>query len=223
MLFWEALQTHMENVQDHTSTGVEVARTAKRLPFDNRCAAKTKSGHRCRGRVRKGSEFCPFHDPSVSPAERRANAAKGARSRRRLSRLPDGYLRKLKSGAAVSEAMDRLYREVRSGVITPEMGKVLLSILTRIAQTHFNDGGQNGKCTPSQKKMADIEPKLTQLLTYQERAAWRKAVANAPQEVLDGRPLLAKRGESIGKPQNRPEPRPRVDRESASLVLTHAS
>jgi len=222
MLFWEALQRQMEKGSRQTSGGVETARIVQRLPFDTRCAAKTKTGHRCRGRVRKGSDFCPFHDPAISAEQRRTNAAKAARSRKRLSRLPDGYLRKLNSAAAVAEAMDRLYREVRLGLITPEMGKVLLDILTRIAQSYIGDGNGTGKPSPSRKKIAHLRPKLADLLTRRERTAWREAVARAPRTCYEVQPPTAADG-SPDDVRNRPDHHPRDGGNSAPLALMRIS
>jgi hypothetical protein len=101
-------------------------------------------------------------------------AAKGVQ-KRRLSHLPDGYLRKLTNRTAVGHAMDRLYREVRLDVVTPEMGKVLLDVLTRILDSGLV---AEGRC-PQRTKAARIRPKLNDLLTRKERTAWRRAVENS--------------------------------------------
>jgi hypothetical protein len=101
-------------------------------------------------------------------------AAKGAR-KRRLAHLPDGYLRKLSNRRAVAEAMDRLYREVRLGRVTLEMGEVLFRILTRLLDSGLVDVG----LFPQRTKAGRIRPRLAELLTRDERSAWRKATANA--------------------------------------------
>lgn len=183
MLFWEAVsgrrRRHAENLYEHT-----YPHAATRLPYDKRCAAKTKSGRRCRGRIREGTEFCAFHDPEVSPQQRRYNAKKGGRTRRRLSHIPDGYLRKLTDRASVGHAMDRLYREVRLGVVTPEMGRVLFDILCRLLDAMQGDGGLFGEKRTRAGRADRIRPKLSEVLTEPEQQAWRQAVANAPAEFF---------------------------------------
>jgi hypothetical protein len=181
MLLWEALQPAADR-QPHTGTKCNgVALRSQRLPFDKRCIAQTKAGGRCRGRIQSGGQYCLFHDPAMTAERRRKMAAKAAQSRRRLSHLPDGYLRKLTSATAVGHAMDRLYREVRLGIITPEMGRVLFRILTRLLDEGLVKTGSH----PERTKAARIRPKLRKLLTRAERAAWDKAVADAPAAVRE--------------------------------------
>jgi hypothetical protein len=174
MLLWEALSVSTEQAPAKPTTGQSFQACAVRLPYDKRCAALTKSGTRCRGRIRNGSDFCVFHDPELAARRRRRPSATGQR-RRRLTHLPDGYLRKLTGTAAVGEAMDRLYREVRLGAITTEMGEVLFNILTRMLDSGLV---ATGPC-PERTRAARLRPKLSELLTRGERAAWRKAVNNA--------------------------------------------
>jgi hypothetical protein len=143
----------------------------------------TRSGTRCRCRIRKGSDFCQFHDPGVSAERRRLTAAKGGRNSRKLSHIPGGYLRKLTNRTAAGQAMDRLYREVRLGVVTPEMGKVLFDILTRILDSGLCDGSKEGK-PPSARARADrLRPKVSEMLTRAEKTAWHQALANAPADL----------------------------------------
>ncbi|MGB2984744.1 MAG: hypothetical protein WBE26_02580 [Phycisphaerae bacterium] len=175
MLLWVALTVPIEAPGTNPANGNGVTVRVRRLPFDRRCAALTKAGPRCRGRIRKEGEFCPFHDPELTAERRRRMAADGARKHRRLSHLPGGYLRKLTNRAAIGEAMDRLYREVRLGVITPEMGEVLFNILTRLLDSGLVDAG---RC-PQRTRAARLRPNLRELLTREERTAWQTAVANA--------------------------------------------
>ena len=179
-LLWETLMAPPTTGSSTESRAGNRAGRSRRLPYDKRCVGITKAGRRCRGRIRQGSEFCSFHDPTLTAERRRRNAAKGGRSHHRLANLPDGYLRKLTSRRAVGEAMDRLYREVRLGVITPEMGSVLLAILTRILDSEFGDQGATSRASRRPSKADRLRPKLAELLTREERRAWRKAVANAP-------------------------------------------
>ncbi len=184
MLMWERL-TSTTMVDDGSGSGtVTIAAVSQRLPYDKRCSAITKTGRRCKGTIREGTDFCPFHDPSVSAETRRRDAAKGGRSRHRLSHLPDGYLRKLTSRRAVGQAMDRLYRESRLGMVTPEMATVLFRILTRIMDSGLCDGEKSASRGRGRCKADRLRPKLSALLTQAERQAWRKAVASAPAAFL---------------------------------------
>jgi hypothetical protein len=80
--------------------------------------------------------------------------------------------------------MDRLYREVRLGVITPEMGKVLFGVLTRLLDSGLV---ATGPC-PQRSKAARVRPKLRELLTRAERVEWTQAVANASTVPEDVKP-----------------------------------
>ena len=123
------------------------------------------------------------HDPEFVERRRRRRADTGAQRHRRLSHLPDGYLRKLSNRRSVGDAMDRLYREVRLGVITPEMGVVMFDILTRLLDSGLADANGAPKA-PQRSKAERIRPKLRDVLTRAERAAWRSAVESAPLEAL---------------------------------------
>jgi len=174
MLLWEVLSTTTDRPQAEASNGHAAPPRTVRLPYDKRCAAITKTGARCRGKIRTGGDFCIFHDPELA-AKRRSRQTAANPRRRRLMHLPDGYLRKLTHVRAVGEAMDRLYREVRLGLVTVEMGEVLFNILTRML-----DAGlvTTGPC-PDRTKAAKLRPKMTELLTRGERAAWQRAVDKA--------------------------------------------
>lgn len=183
MLLWETLCVQPEERQSDARRNGTTKSPTRRLPFDRRCSALTKSGKRCRGRIREGTDFCPFHDPAVSRERRRQIASEGGRRRRRLAHLPDGYLRRLTNRRAVGDAMDRLYREVRLGVITPDMGSVLFRVLTRILDSDLCGSPPTRGQSSGRSKADTIRPKLGELLTRAERAAWRRAVANAPLAV----------------------------------------
>lgn len=184
MLLWEVLAAPTGD-GNGSANGATSATVAPRLPFDKRCAGITKSGRRCRGKIRNGSQWCIFHDPELAAKRKRAQEAARRDPRRKLTHLPDGYLRKLTSRRAVGEAMDRLYREVRLGLITPEMGNVMFNILTRLLDSELiRDPARPGAADRS--KAAKLRPRLNEVLTRRERAAWRKAVANAPEHVVRG-------------------------------------
>ena len=146
--------------------------------YDTRCAAKTKKGRRCRAKIRPGTNYCSFHDPAVTDEHRR-NAAKGGRSRNNLANLPDGYLRKLKTRADVGHCMDRLYREVRLGIISKEMGSVLFGILCRLLDSGLAKEPSPKPSSKGRTKVDRIRPKLNDLLTSDERTAWNQAIADA--------------------------------------------
>lgn len=181
MLFWEALQTLLAGSRDvAVRGGCNGNGIPRRLPYDTRCAAITKSGKRCKGKIREAKEYCCFHDPVLTDHRKRRIAAIGGHRHNRMARLPDGYLRKLTSVRAVGQAMDRLYREVRLGAVTPEMGAVLFGILTRM----LDSGLCAGPAATSRTKASRIRPRLNDLLTRSEKAAWRKAIADAPAVYL---------------------------------------
>ncbi|MFQ5461433.1 MAG: hypothetical protein ACE5E5_02270 [Phycisphaerae bacterium] len=176
MLFWEAVngkKRRKRALVDELGLG-----RGLRLPYDNRCRGTTKKGKRCRARIREGSEYCVFHDPEVPSDVRRRIAAKGGKSKRRLSHIPDGYLRPLTDRSSIAKAMDRLYREVRLGVLTPEMGRVLFDILCRLLDTDF----AAPDAAPVRRRGGAYRQrgKLKELLKPHELEAWDTAVAHAP-------------------------------------------
>ncbi len=183
MLLWEMLTKPVRRELSGTGTGEQTITTAVRLPYDTRCSVITKSGKRCRGRIRKGTEFCPLHDPTLVERREQRSAVARAKRRNRLSHLPDGYLRKLTNRAAVGNAMDRLYREVRLGIISPEMAKVMFGILTRLMDSGLLDGGRIVDVAKSRSKADRLRPTMKELLTRTERADWQRAIASAPASV----------------------------------------
>lgn len=192
MLLWEHLARFAGISVEQPPTAEAPPRMSKRLPYDTRCAMVTKSGRRCKGRIRNGADFCALHDPAV--AEKRRSASSKPRQSHPLSKLPDGYLRKLSTRASIGGAMDRLYREVRLGLVTPEMGNVLFGILTRLMDSGLLDQGRTPK---SNRGRADrLRPKLADLLTRAERAAWERALAKAPISLVHDGKTVAVSGSS---------------------------
>lgn len=222
MLFWEALNrpknteegTPIEETGSATTTP-PVMRSA-RLPYDRRCSALTKAGSRCRGRTIHHGEFCLFHDPEIAEKRRRTMATSRARRRRRLSRLPDGYLRKLTTTAAIGSAMDRLYREIRLGVITPEMGGVMFAILSRLLDSDIVPAAKR----PSRTKASRFGPKLRAVLTLGERRAWNKAVNQALQSLPNYTPDQESTSPKTTAPERAAEAAPN---RAAALVFHVAS
>jgi hypothetical protein len=187
-LLWEMLPVRMETPTPPATECVKRAVRGPLLPYDQRCAALTKSGHRCRGKTIEGSDYCIFHDPQSARMMREKRTCQAGARRRRLSHIPDGYLRKLTSRAAVGQAMDRLYREVCLGIITPEMGNVLFNILTRLLDSGLCD--QGNKAVTGRARADRLRPRLRDLLTQAEKTAWRKAVADAPESPPDDTQLI---------------------------------
>jgi hypothetical protein len=179
-LLWEALRGPVGNEPAEPARNGDSMARVERLPFDKRCVALTKSGKRCKGRIRNDSGFCVFHDPAVPAELRRERAAKGGQNRHPLSTLPDGYLRKLSSRRAVGDALDRLYREIRLGVVTPEMGGVLFNILSRLLTTGLVASAPATAPARGRSKADRLVPLLRDLLTRADRRAWCQAVKNAP-------------------------------------------
>lgn len=183
MLLWEAL-TRLRSAGSDVAPKPEELLCPRRLPYDKRCARITKSGKRCRGRIRGGSEYCALHDPAVVEARSLRRVSTQSIARRRLSHLPDGYLRKLSNRPAIGEAMDRLYRELRLGIVSPEMGTILFSILTRLMDSGLVDSGAVASASRRRSRADRLRPKLTEILTRGERMAWKRAVASAPMGVV---------------------------------------
>jgi hypothetical protein len=186
MLLWEQMrelkriaQQHPEAKFDDATQVPVLAPKPRRSQFDKRCAAKTKYGRQCRARIVEGSDYCSFHDPNMTKDQRRRNAAKGGRSNRNLSHIVDGYLRPLNDEEAVGQAMDRLYREVRLGKVTPDMGRVLLVILVRLLREGLAKP-TNPQRDFKKTKAYKFGHKLDALLTEKEKKAWQRAVNKAP-------------------------------------------
>lgn len=188
MLFWEAVLGRRNSPTRHVPIDPYVL-SGTRLPYDKRCNARTKSGRRCKGKIRSGTDFCSFHDPEVTDEQRHENASKGGRTKRRLTHIPGGYLRPLRNRASIGDAMDRLYRELRLGIVTPEMGKVLFDVLCRIDDQYTTEEIRETlfgrEVTTRQRGGADrMRPKIMDLLTNRERSDWHQAVANAPESFF---------------------------------------
>ena len=189
MLLWEVLAARRNAKAVSEPVSVEPERHTQRLPFDTRCSATTKSGKRCQGRILKDREFCFCHDPECVAKRQARRLSEAELKRRRLMHLPGGYLRKLSNRRTIGNALDRIYREVRLGEITPEMGRVLFLILTRILDSGLADGASPPRL-PGRTKAERMRPRLDELLTRAERSAWRKAVSGAPELFTDSRPAL---------------------------------
>ena len=201
MLLWEHLAQANGTTHQTQDAPSAVVHQTKRLPFDLRCAALTRTGKRCRGRVLRGKDWCVFHDPETAVKRQVSARRSQARGRSRLARLPDGYLRKITNRRSVGQAMDRLYREIRLGIITPEMGRVLFDVLTRILDSGLADGSAMPR-SPERSKAARVRPRISELLTRAERLSWKQALDNAPDSVFgEEAPRIAP---SVPKPVDHP-------------------
>jgi len=200
MVLWEVLrgQVAVDDRCSKTTGGGNTTRTTARLPYETRCSAVTKAGKRCRGRIRADSEFCAFHDPAIADKRREAMAEARRDRRRRYAHVPEGYLRKLTNRTAVGRAMDRLFREVRLGAVTPEMGSVLFGILTRLLDSELC--GARPENTNGRARADLVRPKLSSLLTRAERLKWRAAVQNAPEEFFVGASRTDQDGVPVASP-----------------------
>ncbi|MGQ9648565.1 MAG: hypothetical protein ACUVXJ_00455 [Phycisphaerae bacterium] len=224
-LLWEALRFRTQK-QEGGAARIEPTQIYTREPKQKQCAATTRSGRRCRGKARPGQDFCPFHDPNLTAEQRREIASRGGRSRRRLSHLPDGYLRKLTTPAAVGEAMDRLYREVRLGIVDPAMGRTLMDILTRLhdrLSRQEASGPQSALKTPAvvqPTKAEKVRPKLDQALSQAEMAAWRRVGIMPQGTSFDDKSLDYLAHPALTAPQ---EPRSETLKPIVQIVRASAS
>ncbi len=75
--------------------------------------------------------------------------------------------------------MDRLYREVRLGFFSKEMGTVLFTILCRLLDSGLAREPSPKPRSAGRTKVDRIRPKLNDLLTSQERTDWNQAIADA--------------------------------------------
>jgi hypothetical protein len=146
-LLWEALRLPVAQAGNSGTVSGDRTAVVKRLPFDSRCAARTKDGRRCRCKVRWDADYCPFHDPSITAEVRRAKARKAAQSRRARPALPKGYPRRLNTPEAARVAMERLYLETRVGLVTPRQARALLKIIDHLLNS-LPDGGSAGATVP---------------------------------------------------------------------------
>lgn len=178
-LLWEMLRRPARQADEAKVGLTSLAEVPKRLPGDRRCVAWTRSGRRCRGRIRPGSEFCAFHDPSITAEKRRANAIKAAQTRRTRASLPKGYPRRLTTPEAARAALERLYAEIRAGVVTPEQARLLLEVLQRLLdRPAVRSGNMVQPSTHASAAQASYEPS-----GEVKPATWQLDLFTAPSQV----------------------------------------
>ena len=144
-LLWELMTAGLRGAEPEASKHEGGhSQTFLRLPGDCRCIALRKDGQRCRGRIRGASDYCLFHDPTITPEQRRARAARGAQTRRRVH-LPKGYPRRLDSAEAVERALNRLYAELRTAQVDLATGRTLFEILCELGRLHGGSAWAPGR------------------------------------------------------------------------------
>ena len=57
MLLWELLSKPLMQIANQSDDNQRSAPLSRRLPYETRCSTITKSGKRCRGKIRRGSEL----------------------------------------------------------------------------------------------------------------------------------------------------------------------
>ena len=131
----------------------------------------------------------------------------------------EGYPRRLTSATAIGKAMDFLYREIRVGLVSPEMGRLLLAILSHIMETQAKRVDGDATKGGQRAKIARMVPRLDALLTQAEQLADREAAAKAAAGSVDPETIQNRIEESEPSSlarNGRPQPPPR-------LIISHAS
>ena len=132
MLLWEAVGGKKPPHQGKQTITQPATAWLRSIQPPDRCGAMTRVGRHCRCRRAPGSEFCAFHDPVLAAQIREKAQAKREERRRQMGALPEGYLKTLTNVDGIASALDRLYREVRLGVISPRTASVMLAIVDRL-------------------------------------------------------------------------------------------
>ena len=133
-LLWEAAHEAGMPKKGRQGAVQPISSRLRSIQQPDRCTAITRVGRRCRCRKAEGSEFCSFHDPVISAQIREKAQAKREAKKRELSSLPEGYLKTLSTIDGIADALDRLYREVRLGIVSPRTASVMLAIIDRLLE-----------------------------------------------------------------------------------------
>ncbi len=133
-LLWEAAHEAGMSKKGRQGAVQPISSRLRSIQQPDRCAAITRVGRRCRCKKAEGSEFCSFHDPVISAQIREKAQAKREAKKRELSSLPEGYLKTLSTIDGIADALDRLYREVRLGIVSPRTASVMLAIIDRLLE-----------------------------------------------------------------------------------------
>ncbi len=176
-----------------------------RLPGDLRCTATKKSGLRCKGRVIRNGELCAFHDPAARAA--RAARAQQPRPQRKTQYHLDGIPSRLTTRKGITLALDRLYNDTRTGLISPESGQVLFTMLERLMDVHLETRRrQNGRLDRS--RAAKLRRRLAKTYIAAEllvRGAHASGDQGRIRPALE-RPLVAS-APAADRPEKAAEPR----------------
>ena len=133
-LLWEAAHDSGMSKKGRQGVVQPISSRLRSIQQPDRCTAITRVGRRCRCKKAEGSDFCSFHDPVISAQIREKAQAKREAKKRELSSLPEGYLKTLSTIDGIADALDRLYREVRLGIVSPRTASVMLAIIDRLLE-----------------------------------------------------------------------------------------
>ena len=187
-----------------------------RLPGDTRCAAVTKKGTRCKGRIHTGSEYCYFHDPDVERPARRGG------SRRRAYHV-DGVSSRLTTRRGITQALERLYHDTQMGIVPPDVGRALFEMLERMLHLYYETRPRRNPQRTDRSQAARLLRRLAR--TYVEAARGKRQViprvfASAPSVVApstDPKPveqILGRNPAGRSKPPAGGKPRAVADAQS---------
>jgi hypothetical protein len=93
---------------------------------DIRCKAIAKSGNQCKAAA-TDTGLCFFHS---NPSKAAELGSIGGKRNRRPSAWPPDPLPSLDSARSVVEELNRIYDQVSTGAITPNVGHTLLQVIT---------------------------------------------------------------------------------------------
>ncbi len=183
MLLWEAVSGN--NVtKSPAQTKVKAISTRPRsLRVNDRCAAQTRVGRRCRCRKAHGSDFCNFHDPEISARIRAASAAKREAKKQQLAALPEGYLKTLANTDGIVNALENVYREVRLGVISTRTASVLLAIVDRMIAYDKLISTVGRRRTTKLQRAKELRMLVSDLMEDMETRGPAKQVASSSKSV----------------------------------------
>ena len=143
-----------------------------RLPADTRCAAVTKKGTRCKGRIHTGGEYCYFHDPDVERPARRGG------SRRRAYHV-DGVSSRLTTRRGITQALERLYHDTQMGIVPPDVGRALFEMLERMLHLYHETRPRRNPQRTDRSQAARLLRRLARTYVQAERGK-RQVVPRVP-------------------------------------------
>jgi hypothetical protein len=151
-----------------------------RLPGDTRCAAVTKKGTRCKGRIHTGSEYCYFHDPDVERPARRAA------SKRRAYHV-DGVSSRLTTRRGITQALERLVHDTQMGIVPPDVGRALFEMLERMLHLYYETRPRRNPRQTDRSRAARLLRRLAKTYVKAERGK-RQVIPRAPASARSAAP-----------------------------------